>query len=246
MELTPTQREFAMVSYIESISMLDSLNVQGELNIAGPRAALIEVEEKYANHSNPNVKIKANLAIMLAPAYDFLVSGDPGLLRKFESEFQQRADLAINDRYAAGRLLTTALFVNNKVGTESLTRPVTLKVLDSFEKTTSPDIKKLTASFRERVFFGKLDLDTLPDRIEDNHARSRTDVQQFFEALEINPDSRPEIYTTAVEVIQKYQALGRQDDALAMVKWLRNICATMTNDEQRQEILAAIDELEKE
>ncbi len=244
-ELTPSQREFGMVSYIESISMLDSLNVQGQLNIDGPRAALIEVKDKYANHSNPNVKIKANLAILLAPAYDFLVSGDPELLRKFASEFDQRSDLVINDQHAANRLLNTALLVNDKVGTELLTWPVALSVLESFEKTTSPNVKKMAASIRERLYFGKLDLDTLVDRIKDADSRSSADVQKLFEALAVNPDSRPEIYTTAVAVIQQYQALDRQEVVEELVERLRETCATMTDDPQQQEVLASIAELEK-
>jgi hypothetical protein len=245
MELTPKQREFALVSYIESISMVDSLNVQGQLNVAGPREALMEVAAKYSDHPNPTVKTKVSLAITLVPAYDFLVSGQPELLEKFTAELERRADQLINDQPAAARLLTTAVFLNDKPGFETLTWPVALKVLQTFEKTTSPNVKQLVVSFRERLYFGKLDLDTLVDRIDVNDSRSRADVQKFYESLVVNPDSRPKIYATAVAVIQRYQELGRENDVQALIKWLRDICATMTDDQQRQEVLTAIDELEQ-
>jgi len=223
MELSPNQRVFALVSYIESISMIDSLNVQGQLHINGPRAALVEVGEKYCDHPDSNVRSKANLAMVLAPAYDFLVSGDPELLKQFQIELDAKVDHMINDRQAASRLLTTAVFVHDKVGFESLTWPIALDIVERFEKSTLPEIKILAANFRERLYFGSLDLNSLTDRINVDDARSRGDVQKFLDALAVNPDSRLEVYLVGVAVTKKYQELGRQDDAQAVVTRLRDI-----------------------
>ena len=244
MDLPPKQKSFALVSYVESISMLDSLNVQGGLGIVGPREALLEVNEKFSDHPDQNVMSKANLAMLLVPAYDFLTSGDPELLQKFQYEFDNRFDAIINDRQAVVRLLTTTVLVNRKVGFESETLPISMHILERFGENDSPEIKQFVAGFRERLYFDNLDLESLIDRIETNDPSTREDVEKLFESLEAVPDSRLKFYLIAVEAIEKYQVLDQQNDVQRLAAWLKNICESMTNEEDRDQVLRAIEDLQ--
>jgi hypothetical protein len=244
-DLSPTQGVFALVSYIESISMMDSLNVQGELNMDGPRTALLEVGKKYSNHPDANVRSKANLAMVLAPAYDFLTTGDDELLIQFQREFDSRIDNIIVNRQDARTLLTTVVMANDKPDHESKTWPVALHVLRRYEQSEQPEIKAYAAGFREQLYFGKLNLNSLAERIAANRSGAHEDCQKLFAALAINPDSRLEIYSIAITAIQKYQDSGRQSEVEPFINQLKETCGKIADNELRASVLEAMDELEK-
>lgn len=244
MDLSSTQQVFALVSYIESISMVDSLNVQGKLNIDGPRAALLEIDEKYSDHPDPNVRCKANLAMVLQPAYDYLTLEDPRLIEKFKQAFDQRVAIIAGDLRASRQLLKTVLMIHNKSGAESDAWPVTRHVLKSYEKIPSPAVQQMVAGFKEQLFFGDLDLNTLLDRMEADDSKVRKDTEGLFDALDGNPGTRLEIYLIAVAVIKKARELEQVDRAESLLVSLQESVAKITDEKHREAVLQALGALE--
>lgn len=61
--LTESQRIFAITSYIDAVSLVDSLNISSKMNVEGTRDSLAEIDVKYSSHSNDDISAKANLAI---------------------------------------------------------------------------------------------------------------------------------------------------------------------------------------
>ncbi len=88
--LSEAQQIFATTSYIDAISLIDSLNVSSKMKIQDTRKSLLEIDQKYCSHNNRDIAAKANLAIVLAPLYDFMATGTPEQAAQFESEYRLR------------------------------------------------------------------------------------------------------------------------------------------------------------
>lgn len=241
-ELTNKQRAFSTAIYIESVSMLDSLNVQGELGIVGPREALLEVGEKYSDDNDPNVRGKANLGMLLAPGYDFLVNGELESLQKFKLEFDRRFENVVNDKKGSSRVIATALFAFGKPEFKSETWPICLGMLDRFEKDGLPEYEQLYTGFREQLYFGDLDLKTLPERIETKDDDADGDTKKFLDGLAVNPDTRFAIFEVAINAIKEYKKAGNREMVETLSKRLKEICGSTQDTEQRNRLLAAIEQ----
>lgn len=62
--LSEAQQIFATTSYIDSISLIDSLNVSSKMKIQDTRKSPLEIDQKYCSHNNRDIAAKANLAMV--------------------------------------------------------------------------------------------------------------------------------------------------------------------------------------
>ncbi|MFK7770153.1 MAG: hypothetical protein AB8B55_23285 [Mariniblastus sp.] len=241
METSDTERFYAINSYIESVSILDSLNIEDKLNILGTGAAIEEVDQTFSNHRNPAIAAKANLTVLIRPVYMCLASRDVDMLEVFKDGFDERMESILVDPTSARRLAeVTNLLVERLYGEEEETVALAKHILNFYEQREDPEIKKIAAAFREKLYFGRFDLRTILERIEIDDQETRDDIQGFFLALAENPDSRTELVQLAFTSIQVYYGCGKTNDAKALLKWYLEIVDTMSDQERKVKILEAV------
>ena len=117
--LTESQQIFAITSYIDASSLVDSLNVSSKMNLPGTRDSLVKIAQQYCDHDNLDIEAKANLAVALAPLYDFMVTADPERAIQFESECRRRLTKIAQNSSALTRLANLAIAAHNKLEIDS-------------------------------------------------------------------------------------------------------------------------------
>ena len=145
MELSELETSYALVAYIETISILDSYNAKFNLQLDGIREALKEIDTKYSNHPIPAVAAKANLAVMMIPGYEFADSKNPEKFREFQQNYEQRHLAVFQDLNSTERLGDIVLNVHLKGGLPELTRPLTRKLLNDMQQLRIPTAKRFAA-----------------------------------------------------------------------------------------------------
>lgn len=240
MELSDAQRAFALTSYIESISLVDSLNVSSKMNLEGTREALLEIDEKYSNHPDPTINSKANLAMTLAPLYDFMATGELEHLRNFQDQFARRLPKIATDRASLARLADVTIAMNNKPGLGHTRIPVVQEFADRLDDLQTPSAKVVANSFRMRFLYDKFDPATIGIAATVNDPENQQRVRSFFKTLAANPQSDEMIYDAAIRAVVAYQSIGKLSEADRLLKLLHEASEKIPDEEYRQTIKNAI------
>lgn len=243
MDLSDSQRTFALASYIESISLIDSLNVASKMNILGTREALLEIDERFSNHPDPTIYAKANLAMTLAPLYDFIATSNVESLYSYQTQFQQRIEKIAPDQASLSRLAELSVAMHNQGGLPKERDPVILDLLTRMFDLKTPLAQEVAARFRQRLLFDRFEPKTLADVVQFNDEGVRKKVHAFFQTLAENPNSSQQIYKVAINVISSYQANHRIQDAEALLVWLEEISNQIPAEQNRQAVQDAISKL---
>ena len=242
METKETEELYAISSYIESVSILDSLNIEGDLNIVGTEAAIDEVDQKFSNHPDAKIAARANLTVIIRPVYVCLATRDIDMLKIFRNRFDERMEKILADPVSSRRLAAvTLLLIDRLQGDVDETLALGKHILGIFEQNTNPEIKVIAGSFREKLYFGRLGLENILDRIKTDDEETRADVQNFFSAFADNPNCRLELVQLAFSIVQVYYAVDKRDDAKALLKWYQEIVDTMADGTRKSEVIEAVE-----
>ena len=239
-KLSDSQRKYALISYIESVSLVDSLNVAGQMKLTGTRNALAEIESKYCEHADSDVQAKANLSMIVAPIYDFLETGQLEHLHAIEMELGKRFDRLSGERSSLIRLAELTVAVLSKSTDETNTVPISNQVLKRIELVATPEAKRIAAALKERIVFAEFDPPSLPLRVENRDAEARAQVQGFFKTLAEHPNSSQGIYESAVRTILAYHLLQQEKDVAALTDWLETIVRSIEKEPNRDAALEAL------
>ncbi len=245
LEIDEKQRTFAYNEYIESITTLDGLNCEGKMGAPGIRGALIEIGDKFSDYSNPVISSKASLAFPLRHLHDYLESRDNQSLLAFDDAFSKHADAIMLDPVTTQLLIKLIFEIYVKSNFNESLKQCGIKVLHRLEQSEDAEIAKIATILREQIYFAKVELTSLVDRLQSDHENSREDVQDLFKSLEVNPNSRLEIYQIAVNTIVEYKRLNRMTDATKLTDWLEKINSKNEVEISKEKITRAILTLRK-
>ena len=99
MELTETQRVFAKINLIESVSILDSLNSQLDFNVAGAGQELVACVGPLLDDPDTNISSLANLAMIVSPGAKLLHEGTVERLAELRAAIDLHFDrIAVNNK----------------------------------------------------------------------------------------------------------------------------------------------------
>lgn len=246
LELSESQRVFAINELIEDALQLDATNKTGKLGKPSARENLILIRDTYSNHESAALGAKASLGFPLIPLHDFSVSKSESDLVAAGDQFELHADKIIRHPETTARFvqLLVDLFVETNYQDHRL-RTLAIRVMKRLGKSENGEIIFITKALGEQIYFSEVELGSLVERIEGGNDLARNHVQAFFEALQANPSSRIEIYRIASEVIEEYERLGHHQDAAALVNWLAKINEKNGSQEDRDEVAAKCAELFK-
>ena len=238
--LTESQQIFAITSYIDAISLIDSLNVSSKMKIQDTRKSLLEIDQKYCSHNNRDIAAKANLAIALAPLYDFMVTGTPEQAAQFEAECRLRLKKIARNSSALTRLANLAIATHNKIEIDSPSAATFSQLADLLLELPGKQSRRIALQYREHLLYDRFDPRTLALLGSENDPVARQQVKDFFQTLTEHPDSTPQTYRKAVEIIKNYQRLGRIEDSVRLTQWLERITDQIPMDQNQQTIKKAI------
>ncbi len=241
-KLTESQEIFAITSYIDATSLIDSLNVSSKMQLKGTRTPLVEIDQKYSDHDNDDIAAKANLAISLAPLYKFMVTGAPEQATQFESECRQRLGKIALNNSALTRLADLAIAAHNKLETDSPSAGTFAKLADLLLELPDKQSRRIALQYREHLLYDRFDPRTINLMGGENDTTARQQVKDFFQTLTEHPDSSPQTYRKAVEIIKSFQRLGRTEDTIRLTRWLEQITDQIPLDQNQQTIKKAIQE----
>ncbi len=240
MELTESQRIFALTSYIESISLVDSLNVASNMNLPGTRDALLEIDKKYSQNPNSSVSVQANLAMTLAPLYDFINNGEMESLQQFQTQFNQRLGEIARDQGALNRLAEVSIAMYKKPELPEARQQVILDLMKQIFDLKTPSSQAVAEKFRERYLFDEFDFEALPGLVQFNDESTGRKVNSFFDTLEQNPDSTDTVFVVATQIVRSYRESGNTEQANVLMRRLDEITDKIPTEERRQTVKAAI------
>ena len=239
-ELTKSQKRFATIDYIESIIQLDAINNSGNIKADYIRNLLIEVRDKYSEHSDDGIGAKASLVYILVPIHDYFDSGDESNLSEVADLFDEHAEKILRHNDTTARFAKLILDLFGRSDFSPAHAALATRLMKRLEKEEDPDVIKMAKGIREQIYFAKSELGSLVERIEGGNSIARDDVQRLFEGLDSNPSSRIEIYKIATNVIAEYSRLKHKDDADALMKWLISINERNENQEVREQMAEEI------
>lgn len=245
MEVTESQRTFANVSYVESLSILDSLNVKHQLSSTGIEDAIKELDNGFTQHPDPTIASKSQLAVVLSPANRYFNSGDLNYLREFETELKARLPGIATHPTSLERLCQIMISMKNKIGFEEETTQSAFTLLEQLQTIDDPKIIPTVKRYKEKLLFEHLEIESFVSRIEIDDNQSRAQVQELFTSLAANPDSSSRIFQVAVDSIKAYQAMKKYDDAAALFNWLKQISETIPNETNKNVMRDAMAKIEK-
>ncbi|MEL7496301.1 MAG: hypothetical protein AAFN77_01735 [Planctomycetota bacterium] len=246
MDLTKTEQTFTLTSYIETVTSLDWYNTEDNLGLQQTREALLEVERLYANHNNEAVAAKANLAFVIIPGADFLSSYDLAELLTLMDRLDKRQDKIFRDVKSTSQLAEIILKIQRSEKYQAETKLLAIDVLNRIQAQGSEPFARLARDFREEIYFGDLELSTLPGRIPIDDLETQQDVQMLFDGLETAPDVQIGFYSTAAACVRVYVQVGNWDVAKQLNQRLRVIAGKNSQVEVQQKVLKFVDQLDQE
>lgn len=240
--LTESQQIFAITSYIDASSLVDSLNVSSKMNLPGTRDSLVKIDQQYCDHDNLDIEAKANLAVALAPLYDFMVTADPERAIQFESECRRRLTKIAQNSSALTRLANLAIAAHNKLEIDSPSVKTFAELAELLFELPGKQSRRIALQYREHLLYDRFDTRTIALLGSENDPVARQQVKDFFQTLTENPDSTPQTYRKAVDIIKSFQRLGRTEDSIQLTEWLERITDQIPVEQNQKNIKKAIKE----
>jgi len=244
MEISDTQKIFAINDLIEVSLQQDALNMSGNLESRGVRENLIAVRDAYCNHENAAIGAKASLGFPLIPLHNYFVSKEESELDVAADQFDLHYEKLVRHPETIARYvkLVCDLYVESDFSPPH--RELAARIMKRLKGSENEGIQNVARLIQEQIYFASSDLISLVERIEGGNSMARNHVQALFEGLDANPSTRTEIYAIAVNVIGEYSKLGKDEDAAALKKWLVTINGKNESEEDRKEVEKMIADLE--
>ena len=242
-DLKPRQREYCQLHFIDSVSLLSGMarnTGAGNGGIEGINELLGEVEQTYTESENPEIAAAANLVLVRYPALQFTESNTEENFEAFENAFQKRHSVILKSDRSAEQLTLlideSIRFVPDdprlrKIAVEHMSQVVDLK-------------KPAATSLATKLFFSRVGLENLPDRVRSKELEVDTDVQLLVNQLEKHPDVPLEIYSILASSIARYQDNSEDEKAEKYIKQFKAIVPTIKTERIRDEVLKGIKQLE--
>ncbi len=243
MNLSEFQERYATVNFLESLSILDSTNVQGKLKSDNVRAELIQVMSEYMDHPDQEISGLAHLSIMVVPGYEFLVTPNPELLRQFENELDQHFDNIAKSNECSQKLAELLVLVYKSDTLPNETKLLFQKAIERFESDTSDAGKIRFTQLQGQYFFGRLDLPTMVDRVSSRQKSVDADVEAFVSALEEYPTASLKVHQRLLDIVREYIRQGRKDMAQQILGRLElQILPNISDEDDRRQVQEAADD----
>ena len=238
-ELTKTEKVFTLTSYIETLVMLDWSNVVRELGLEHTREAVEELDRLYADHADPAIAGRANLAHVMIPGYLYLASKSDQELLEFRSRLDQRLPKILNDLKSTKQLTEfVGLMIRGNEHAETIDQ-LTRMLIDQAGKIDGPKYRQVQTQLEAKLLFGRIEVDSLVHRIEIGDQSSEADIRALMQGLSNADKFHESAYQVAFTCVGSLFRIGKTEKALHLNQQVQAIVLDKPgiNDEKRELIL---------
>ncbi len=245
MEISKKRMKFATISYLESLSLMDSINTRSELGIEEARVNLTEETKRFLKNPDDDIRGLVYLVLTVSPGCDYLASRSAGDLKKFDDAIDAYFDqlsVSIKSCEKLAQLVTRVLISEVH---EAETKRIATKTLNRLKTLASTSKRELTlTSFEIQVHFAQLDLPTLVDRMSGVPAESAEEIRRFQKALQAYPNAGVTIYQFALDVIREQIRNEEFVKAREFYDLIKSISPSIENEQTREKLLDALSQFE--
>jgi hypothetical protein len=217
-DLTDFQHRFATVSFLESLSVLDSTNVHGKLGSEWVRSELTKNAEKYLNHEEQEIASLAYLSFTVIPGYEFINTPSAELLIQLEQAIDQHYEEIAKSHDCVEKLAELIVVIYTSKTLRNETKVFAEKAIQRFQSDTSDTGIERFQLMQDQFYFGRLDVMTLVDRVSSRQPKVDADVREFATALEQYPNASLKVHQLALDIIREYIRQERKDMARQLVQ----------------------------
>ncbi len=246
MELTDSQRVFAKINLIESVSILDSLNSQLDFNVDGATQELATCVGPFLDDPDPNISSLANLAMIVSPGAKLLHEGTVERLAELSAAIDTHFDkIAVNNKSL--RKFSELIVEVSKLSSLKDQTPAfvddTLRRYDGLTADGAQLEKKL---LQQTLYFSRVDLGEIVFQMNRSSGDAKAAIDALYSGLELYPDVGIEIYQTALDVIREYLRQDDRENARTLIDKLeQHVLPHHANEKNRALINQALQELKK-
>lgn len=169
-----------------------------------------------------------------------MATGTPEQAAQFESEYRLRLMKIAQNSSALTRLANLSIAAHNKIKTDSPSATTFTQLAELLLELPGKQSRRIALQYREHLLYDRFDPKTIALLGSENDPVARQQVKDFFQTLTEHPDSTPQTYRKAVEIIKYYQRLGRIEDSVRLTQWLERITDQIPLDQNQQTIKKAI------
>ncbi|MFT5303174.1 MAG: hypothetical protein ACI87E_000671 [Mariniblastus sp.] len=246
MNLTESERQYAIISYVDAVSLVDTLNVVSRMGVEGTREALKEIGEKYSNHPDELVRAKTHLAITLAALYDFKQFKTAPYLETYEAALVANFDSIALDGPSLERLTDLALIAQLDSTDEVKATQATNFLIDRLTNLKTPQSKNLAERITQTIAFQAFDLAVLLNLAQAGSPEANAKIDQFFGILAEHPNSTLKVYEIAINCILQYQRAGNFERVVKKLVALEAIAETIDDQEKQKKVQDILDRIKIE
>lgn len=240
-DIGESKRRYVTMAYLESLTTAELINISARLDFDESRESLLQAARQYSNDPDPAIAAKANLAPVLAHLYDYWAKRDPRHLDLVRTQFDQRHQKFVSDRNAARIFVSVVFRLKDDSEFQAETTSLLMHIFSQFENQATPENLDLLTSFRDLLFFGDMELLTLPTLVLDDDPFASERTRRFFDVLARNPKAGIRIYRRAITVIEAYKQTGQDQLAKILEKRLEDTALRIEDAEKREMVLAEIE-----
>ncbi len=246
MELTDKQRVFAKINLIESVSILDSLNSQLDLNVAGAGQELVTCVGPLLDDPDTNISSLANLAMIVSPGAKLLNEGTVERLAELRAAIDLHFDrVAVNNK-SLRKFSELIVEVSKLPSLKGQTQPLVDDTIRRFDGLTTDGAQVEKKLLQQALYFTRVDLGEIVFQMTRNTGDARAGIDALFSGLELYPDVGFGIYQTALDVIREYLRQDDRENAKTLIDKLeQSVLPHHTNAKNRALIDQALQELKK-
>lgn len=246
LELNDSEREFAVIAYIETLTILEWTNRESNLGLPNTRAALDEAIQIYEQDDNPFVASRANLADVIITGVEFLVSKTDANLDAFKQRYQTRKSAMMNDHGALMKLGEFIIIVTDLKDPESNSFQFAKQVIAELYRSPNPKTRTLAQRTEEKLYFGLIEFRTILERIAIDDRETRAEVNLLFDNLQVVTRTQPMAYSSAASCVRAYCRAGKPDVAEPLNEKLRLAAQRIEDNATQASVIQFCDLLDKE
>jgi len=246
MEVPESQRDFVIFGFLDSLSLMDSLNVQAGLRMNEVREELLERVPVFLNDTDDQLASQAALVLTISSAVDFLSLSSRTNFDQFSKNVNQHFDRIVSDPANGRKLAAMLLLVRDAAAFERETSDLCRETLVRFDSQTDPEVVKTATYFKNGYYFGQLDLESLPGQIARFSSEVDVDVSTLFTGLQEYPEADFEVYQTAMDVIRELIRTGKNERASELIQLFgKQIAPQIQPPSKQKKVLKALSELKR-
>ena len=239
-DLRPRQRNYCEHNLIESVGLMTGLSRATDAGVEGIDKLVFDLKQKYGASEDPEIAAVTNVVFIRYLSLEFVAARSDETFEALKTGWlENQASIFASKKSTeqVAKVFNEAIF---RAGDDARLRKIGIDLMSQVV-----DLKKtVAAELALTLFFSKLDLPTLSDRVNSNDPSAEADMDLVLKQLAERPDMPVPIYSHTLTSIARFKDLGKVDESRQYLEQVRKIAPAITIERIRNEVLKGIEIVE--